>query len=360
MSDFDRALGAVGSATLRVATGFEAVGRRLHPGAIADFRAAFGSLADELGTAIRDLRALELSGADAALAAQLLEAADHSARAASDFARPASEPEAIPQILGSMRRNCRALEAIYPLRRVFPAVGRFFVEEQFHDQLDRLDPEPAEGVKVGLYSTKGPASANGRGGFSLYVPEQYRGDQSVPLVVALHGGYGNGRDFLWTWLREARGHGFLLLAPTSVGTTWSFMGPDADAVALAAMVEYVARHWRVDRERILLTGLSDGATYTLFAGLREGAPWSALAPISGVLHPEISNSGNLAHARGRRIYLVHGTLDWMFPVALAHMARDALLAAGAELVFREIEDLPHAYPREENARILDWFDPRKD
>jgi phospholipase/carboxylesterase len=37
------------------------------------------------------------------------------------------------------------------------------------------------------------------------------------------------------------------------------------------------------------------------------------------------------------------------------MARDALAAAGAAVTYREIDDLSHTYPVEENARILDWF-----
>ena len=86
-------------------------------------------------------------------------------------------------------------------------------------------------------------------------------------------------------------------------------------------------------------------------------PFTALAPISGVLHPANLGNGNLNRAAGMRIYLVHGALDWMFPVGLARMARDELEAAGADLMYREIEDLSHTYPREENARILEWFDP---
>jgi phospholipase/carboxylesterase len=113
----------------------------------------------------------------------------------------------------------------------------------------------------------------------------------------------------------------------------------------------------VDRARILLTGLSDGATYTLLAGLAEGAPYTALAPVSGVLHPDNFANGNLERAAGRRIYLVHGALDWMFPASLAREARDVLAKHGAEVVYREIEDLSHTYPREENAAILEWFDP---
>jgi len=45
----------------------------------------------------------------------------------------------------------------------------------------------------------------------------------------------------------------------------------------------------------------------------------------------------------------------MFPVETARMARRALEGAGARLVYREIEDLSHTYPRDENPRILDWL-----
>jgi phospholipase/carboxylesterase len=121
------------------------------------------------------------------------------------------------------------------------------------------------------------------------------------------------------------------------------------------MVAYVADNWRVDREHILLTGLSDGATYALLCGLQEDMPFTALAPVSGVLHPTNLVNGNLERARGRRVYLVHGALDWMFPIPLARMAHEQLRTAGAEVTFREIADLSHTYPREENDRILTWF-----
>ena len=119
------------------------------------------------------------------------------------------------------------------------------------------------------------------------------------------------------------------------------------------MVAFVAQQWRVDTTHVLLTGLSDGATFALLGGLSPESPFTHLAPVSGVLTP----SANLEAARRRRIYLVHGALDWMFPVPMARMARDQLQAAGADVTYREIEDLSHTYPREENDRILRWFDP---
>ena len=38
-------------------------------------------------------------------------------------------------------------------------------------------------------------------------------------------------------------------------------------------------------------------------------------------------------------------------------AFDTLVKHGADVLFREVPDLSHTYPREENARILEWFDP---
>jgi phospholipase/carboxylesterase len=219
---------------------------------------------------------------------------------------------------------------------------------------------------VGLHRAAGVAPAGGpagggagepRGGFTLYVPERTDGRRALPLVVALHGGMGSGSDFVWTWLREARSRGFLLLAPTSRGSTWSLHAPELDARPLRAMLDFVASRWPVDRERVLLTGLSDGGTFALLAGLGEDAPWTALAPVAGVLHPLVFATGGLARARRRRILWVHGARDWMFPIALARAGRDALAAAGAEVELREVPDLSHAYPREENDRILAWFDP---
>jgi phospholipase/carboxylesterase len=123
------------------------------------------------------------------------------------------------------------------------------------------------------------------------------------------------------------------------------------------MLDWVRERWPVDPTRILLTGLSDGATFTLLAGLDEDAPYTALAPVSGDLSPLLRARGDLVRARGRRILQVHGTLDWLFPVALARHARDELARAGADLTYQEIADLSHTYPREANDAILTWFDP---
>ena len=64
--------------------------------------------------------------------------------------------------------------------------------------------------------------------------------------------------------------------------------------------------------------------------------------------------------RGLPIHIVHGRLDWMFPVQVARQTSQALSAAGANVTYREIEDLSHCYPREINAELLQWLNGLRD
>lgn len=357
--EYAQTLAATGGATLAALQGLEWAQRRLHPPDTPKLRQQLGPIRDRLEAALEDFAATAVPAGLEPFHAQLRTGAGETLEAMRLFLDPGPPEQAVARVLGSMGRHCRAQEALYALRAVLPPIGRHFVESAWHLRLGELDPEPppAFGAGGGLHRAGPDEDPEARGGFSLYVPEWLAGPEPRPLVVALHGGSGHGRDFLWSWLREARGRGFLLLAPTSVASTWSLDAPPRDGLRLRSMVEWVGARWPVDRSRILLTGLSDGATFTLLAGLDEGAPYSALAPVSGVLHPLNFGMGNLARARGRRIHVVHGALDWMFPPALARLARDELARVGADLVYREVPDLSHTYPREQNAEILRWFDP---
>ncbi|MEQ8858523.1 MAG: hypothetical protein RIC56_07745 [Pseudomonadales bacterium] len=250
----------------------------------------------------------------------------------------------------------RAVEALYPVAFMLPPVNRFFLDAGRRDdqalqaKLLRSDPD-RDGVGV-MHAHN---DVGERGGFSVYVPEYLPDDDPAPLIVALHGGSGHGRRFLWSWLREARSRGAVVVAPTSRGDTWSLMGPDADSANLQTIVDHVRSLWRVDPQRMLLTGMSDGGTFSYVSGLRDDSPFTHLAPISASFHPMLLESASAERLRGLPVYLVHGALDWMFPVDVARLARDTLSAAGAVVTYREIDDLSHTYPREENARILDWL-----
>ncbi|HEU0084989.1 MAG TPA: phospholipase, partial [Bradyrhizobium sp.] len=44
-----------------------------------------------------------------------------------------------------------------------------------------------------------------------------------------------------------------------------------------------------------------------------------------------------------------------FPVEIARQTHRLLAAAGANVVYRELDDLSHCYPEEINAALLAWL-----
>jgi phospholipase/carboxylesterase len=353
---FAAAIGRLGPALVSGLGSLEKALRRLHPPAFASLRLQLVPVRDALDEALkRFLEAGSPEGLEAFCDA-LTQSAEFTREALCGLADPPPPEQAARRTMLSMHQHARAQAMLYPLRHVLPPVSAFFAEPFCRDALDALEALEDSDARVGLFRG---GEAEARGGFDLYVPESWDGREALPLIVALHGGLGNGADFLWSWLREARSRRCLLLAPTSRGSTWSLDAPELDGRALAELVEWLTARWKVDRDRVLLTGLSDGATMTLLVGLGEDAPYTHLAPISGVLHPRNFALGNLERARAKPIRLVHGALDWLFPVSLAREAARVLEQAGADLAYHEIGDLSHTYPREENARLIEWLDPTR-
>jgi phospholipase/carboxylesterase len=257
-------------------------------------------------------------------------------------------------VFRALRHAPRAQEALYPLAAKLPPVSSFFLDPALREDaglLARLAEKPPENTGI-IHDHDEPGS---RGGFSLYVPEYYTPDRAWPLVMALHGGSGNGRGFLWSWLRDARGHGAIVVAPTATGGTWALMGEDTDTPNLGRILDQVQSRWNIDSGRLLLTGMSDGGTFCYVTGLESTSPFTHLAPVAASFHPLMAEMADAERLRGLPVFLVHGRLDWMFPVQVARQTRQALSAAGADVTYRELDDLSHCYPREMNAAMLNWL-----
>jgi len=255
----------------------------------------------------------------------------------------------------ALRELPRAMEALYPLAGGLPPVNRFFLDPAHRDDaaLARRFAEAPERPDTGvLHFDNDPGT---RGGFSVYVPETYDPAVAWPVVFALHGGSGNGRSFLWSWVREARTFGAIVVAPTAVGRTWAIQGPDADTPNLARILDAVRGHWNVDPARLLLSGMSDGGTFAYVSGLEPGSPFTHLAPAAAAFHPMMAAYADKDRIAGLPIHIVHGMRDWMFPIDMAREAAQALTRAGAKVTYRELDDLSHTYPRELNGPILTWL-----
>jgi phospholipase/carboxylesterase len=351
-ADFESALGALCADLVAVLEAFEESQRLFFPGIVPILRERFGPLLERLERSTARFQPAPCPPEKNRMKDDVLEAS----ALCLDSLRLSVEVDYLEAFLANFRkagrRVNRAMEILYLLHGSLPIINRFFLERPLRERDDDFTRYAAPASPVGLQHVGADQHPYARGSFSLFVPESYEGSDPWPLVMALHGGFGHGRDFIWTWLREARSRRFLLVAPTSRGSTWSITGPDIDDEFLREVLRNIADRWNLDKKRILLTGLSDGATYLLKRALDEESPFSAFALAAGILPPF-----NLRHVRGRRILWVHGARDWMFPLWYAKTGYKMLSEAGADITQEIVPDLYHAYPREKNDSILKWFDP---
>jgi hypothetical protein len=327
------------------------VARNLHP-------PAFDAVMDAVGQPEQPLQAARAElgewPAEFADLRHRLDAATESVLAGIAGLRAAQQPGGdITTVFRALRHSPRAQEALYATVARLPPVSSFFLPAALRDDpalTARLARPAAQ--DTGVMHAGEPGA---RGGYTLYVPEYYTPDRAWPLVVALHGGSGNGRAFLWSWLADARARGAILIAPTAIGHTWALMGDDPDTPNLMQIVDRIAARYAIDPARRLLTGMSDGGTFCHVSGLRADSPFTHLAPVSATFHPLMAQVADADRLRGLPVHITHGRLDWMFPVQTARDARDALGLAGAHVTYCELDDLSHCYPREINAVLLDWL-----
>jgi len=349
------AIASLVPATLRALYALEFTGRHLSPANLPRLIDAVAGRNDDVKTALSASRAMAWPERLAPVRTCLEGAAEAAGEGISGLLAAGDAPQPIVAAYRALRGYARAAEAIYPMASHLKPVSQFFLEPAARDDaalLDRLAAADATRDGVGVMHVGGPAGT--RGAFSLYVPETHD-TQPRPLVVAMHGGSGNGGAFLWSWLREARTRGLIVIAPTASGSTWSLMEPEVDGPNIDRMVAHVASQWSIDPTRLLLTGMSDGGTFTYVLGLGADCRFTHLAPVAAAFHPMMMGLANPDRVRGLPIHIVHGAQDWMFPPGVAQSARHALEQAGAMVIHREIADLSHTYPRDENSAILDWF-----
>ncbi len=268
----------------------------------------------------------------------------------------AMEEGAFFQIRGACSAQPRTYEILFPHCGKHGWINDLFLLETVSSSLEfkesLIAPSP-HCDQIGFQHFEN--SRESRGGYSVYVPENYSPSTCYPLIVSLHGGSGHGQGQIWMWLKEARSHGVIVLCPTSLDLTWNLGDPEADTLNILRHIEALRSKWNVDRSRLMLHGISDGGTFALASGLLEGSRFTHLVPCFPSFHPLLIEMSSPSRLKEIRMYLIHGIHDWMFPVEGSREAYQTLKRAGVDIVYREIEDLSHSYPDEENESILQWY-----
>lgn len=190
--------------------------------------------------------------------------------------------------------------------------------------------------------------------FGLYVPDTYLPFKDYALVVCLHGAGFTGDMYLERW--QARlGENYILACPTlRHGTWWTY---EAEELVLAVIRQLQAQY-RIDPDRVFLTGMSNGGIGAYLIGLHHAPLFAGIAPMAAgldeVLLPLLENF------RGTPLYIIHGLQDQVMPVRLSRTVVKALDGFGIAYVYREHDRVHpqaggHFFPREELPDLVAWF-----
>jgi phospholipase/carboxylesterase len=144
----------------------------------------------------------------------------------------------------------------------------------------------------------------------LLVPTTYRPDRATRFVLAVHGISGLAEGAMRIFAPSADDDGLLVLAPQAAEGQWDMFrdGYGQDVRFIDAALTKVFNGFRVDPTRMLISGFSEGASYSLTLGLINGDLFTNVASLS----PEFVGPG--AREGMPRIYISHGTEDRVFPI----------------------------------------------
>jgi phospholipase/carboxylesterase len=206
---------------------------------------------------------------------------------------------------------------------------------------------PAAAISPGEHHLR----LDGGRGALLYVPAGYDGVTPAPFVLSLHGAGGNEFSGQFPLRELADDTGLILLSPASQSQTWDVIvdrfGPDV-AVIDRALGEAFSR-CTVDRDRIALAGFSDGASYALSLGLRNGDLFSHVMAFSPGFVAQIDAIGE------PRIFVSHGTHDPVLPIEpTSRRIAPGLKRKGYAVEYREFEG-GHTVPPDIAREAVDWL-----
>jgi dienelactone hydrolase len=182
-----------------------------------------------------------------------------------------------------------------------------------------------------------------------------QGSGKLPVVVLMHGssGVGAGMD---PWVRHfnAMGistfviDGFTGRGLTVVGPNQALLGRLNLIVDIYRSLDILAKHPRVDPERIVLMGFSRGGQAALYASLdrfqklwnKSGAQFAAYIPF----YPDCSTTyATDTEIAARPIRIFHGTPDDYNPVASCKAYAARLMEAKRDVVLTEYPDSQHGF-----------------
>ena len=159
--------------------------------------------------------------------------------------------------------------------------------------------------------------------YLLHLPTRYQAnpDTRWPLMLFLHGAGERGSNVLsvaWNGppklVKEGHDLPLVIVSPQCPANQW---WNDAKNALLLGLLDEVEAQYRIDTNRVYLTGLSMGGSGTWSLGLKHPERFAALVPICGAGDPLVlqkASSKKIDAIKSLGIWVFHGVKDTTVPI----------------------------------------------
>jgi polyhydroxybutyrate depolymerase len=161
----------------------------------------------------------------------------------------------------------------------------------YRERRQQQSPKPIQSSgAAGLVSHKLNIGGSDRE-YYLYTPAVLKPNQSLPLIIGLHGGRGQPQQFAQTtnFNKLAQKQGFIIAYPAGIDRNWND-GRDSktlqnqdDVAFIRAMIDDIQKTRQIDATRIYATGISNGGFMTQRLACELGDRISAFAAVASTM-----------------------------------------------------------------------------
>lgn len=179
--------------------------------------------------------------------------------------------------------------------------------------------------------------------YLLFLPKDYGQDSKKkwPLVLFLHGAgeRGDSLDLVKIHgipkiVEEQPDFPAIAVSPQCPQEGW--WGAELQLDALEGLLDQVTKKYRVDRDRVYLTGLSMGGYGTWALAMRQPKRFAALVPICGG-----GDSTRACLLKDVPVWIFHGAKDDTVPPEESQRMYEVLKACGADVRFTLYPEADH-------------------
>ena len=213
--------------------------------------------------------------------------------------------------------------------------------DSVRERLARTRRSSQTGLPSGT-TFRGMASQPFRGWpYGIYVPDDYLGDEPIPLIVYLAGNSGPAIEGVQLASTAFERTGYLVVYPNSWGGWWR----TNTETMVDSLLKEVMRTYNVDPERVYLSGLSNGGTGTFDYASLWPQRWSAAVVAMGAGLFGFTEPGgdrpfvsNVVHVP---MLFLHGKRDQVIAVAATTQTVDSLRAQHANVTMNLFPEREH-------------------